>query len=152
VKKKDGTWRICVDYRALNSVTVRDCFPIPTIDELLDELGHASWFSKLDLRHGFHQILMHEPAIEKTTFRKHQGHYKYQVMPFDLCKAPSTFQEAVNSFLTPFLCRFVVMFFDDILVCSDSLSLHIHHLETVFQTLLQGQFYLKRANCLFAQT
>lgn len=151
VKKKDGTWRMCVDYRALNTTTVRDRFPIPTIDELLDELGHASWFSKLDLRQGFHQILMHTPDIEKTTFRTHQGHYEYRAMPFGLCNAPSTFQAAMNNLLTPFLRRFTAVFFDDILVYSKSLSSHIQHLESIFQTLLQGQFYLKRSKCLFAQ-
>lgn len=152
VKKKDGTWRMCMDYRALNSVTVRDLFLIPTIDELLDELGHTSWFSKLDLRQGFHQILMHEPDTEKMAFITHQGHYQYRVMPFDLCNVPSTFQAAMNSLLTPFLCQFAVVFFDDILVYSDSLSSHIKHLEAIFQALLQGQFYLKRAKCLFAQS
>lgn len=133
---------MCVDYRALNSATVCDRFPISTIDELLDELGHASWFSKLDLRQGFHQILMHAPDVEKTTFRTHQGHYEYQVMPF---------QAAMNSLLTPFLRRFAAVFFDDILVYNKSLSSHLQHLESIFQTLVQGQFYLKRSKCLFAQ-
>ena len=151
VKKKDGTWRLYVDFRSLNVVTIRDRFPIPTIDELLDELGQASWFSKLDLRQGFHQILMHELDNEKTAFHTHHGHYEYLVMPFGLCNAPSTFQGAMNSVLTPFLRRFATVFFDDILVYSDSLPSHISHLETIFQTLLQGQYYLKQAKCLFAQ-
>ena len=151
VKKKDGTWRLCVDFRSLNAVTVRDRFSIPTIDELLDELGQASWFSKLDLRQGFHQILMHELDIEKTAFRTHHGHYEYLVMPFGLCNAPSTFQAAMNSLLTPFLHRFATVFFDDILVYNDSLTSHILHLETIFLTLLQGQYYLKQAKCLFTQ-
>ncbi|XP_006582654.1 uncharacterized protein [Glycine max] len=151
VKKKDGTWRICVDYRSLNVVTVRDRFPIPTIDEVLDELDQASWFTKLDLRQGFHQILMNEADIEKTAFRTHHGHYEYLVMPFGLCNAPSTFQSAMNHLLAPFLRRFAAVFFDDILVYSNSLSSHVHHLELIFQALLRGEFYLKQAKCLFAQ-
>ena len=151
VKKKDGTWRMCVDYRALNAATVRDRFPIPTIDELLDELGSATWFSKLDLRQGFHQILMHGPDVEKTAFRTHQGHYEYRVMPFGLCNAPSTFQAAMNTLLTPFLRKFAAVFFDDILIYSRTLASHLHHLELIFQTLLQSQYYLKKTKCLFAQ-
>ena len=151
VKKKDGTWRLCVDYRALNSNTVRDRFPIPTIEELLDELGCASWFSKLDLWQGFHQILMEEHDVEKTAFRTHNGHFEYLVMPFGLCNAPSTFQSAMNRLLQPFLRRFATVFFDDILIYSDSLSSHIQHLETVFRTLQQNEFFLKRSKCLFAQ-
>lgn len=100
---------MCVNYHALNSVTVRDRFPILTIDELLDELRHASWFSKLDLRQGFHKILMHEPDVEKIAFRTHQGHYEYRVMPFGLCIVPSTFQVFMNNLLTipVLLCRCV---------------------------------------------
>ena len=151
VKKKDGTWRMCVDYRTLNSVTIRDRFPIPMIDELLDELGNAAWFSKLDLRQGFHQILMHGPDVEKTAFRTHQGHYEYRVMPFGLCNEPSTFQAAMNSLLMSYLRRFAIVFFDDILVYSKTLSSHLEHLEIIFQTLVQGQYNLKRTKYLFAQ-
>jgi len=111
VKKKDGSWCMCVDYRTLNAVTVRDHFPMPTIDELLDDLGHASWYSKLDLQQGFHQILIATNDIPKTAFRTHQGHYEYRVMPFGLCNAPSTFQAAMNTLLQPFLRRFAAIFF-----------------------------------------
>lgn len=141
---------MCVDYRTLNAITIHDHFPIPTIDELLDELGQVSWFSKLNLRQGFHQILMHEPNIEKTTFRTHQGHYEYSVMPFGLSNTPSTFRAAMNNLLTPFLRCFATVFFDDILVYSKSLSSHIQHLEMIFQALLQGKFYLKHTKCIFA--
>lgn len=142
---------MCVDYRALNSITIKDRFSIPTINELLDNLGSASWFSKLDLRQGFHQILMADVDILKTAFQTHQGHYEYRVMPFGLCNAPSPFQATMNHLLQLFLCKFVVVFFDDILVYSATLQAHLHHLEVVFQILLCGQFFLKRSKCLFGQ-
>ena len=149
VKKKDETWRMCMDYRALNSITVRDRFPLPTIDELLDELGRASWFSKIDLRQGFHQILMAPEDISKTAFRTHHGHYEYRVMPFGLCNAPSTFLAAMNAVLGPHLRKFATVFFDDILIYSETLPDHLLHLERVFASLTQAQYYLKRSKCLF---
>lgn len=149
VKKKDGTFRFYVDYRALNAVTIKDKFPIPTIDELFDELGGAIIFSKLDLRAGYHQIRMHDADVYKMAFRTHVGHYKFLVMLFGLSNAPSIFQAAMNYIFAPFLLKFVVIFFDDILLYSASLSDHVLHMHQIFQCLAEHQFYLKLSKCSF---
>lgn len=147
VWKMDGTWRFCIDYNALNAVSVKDRFLIPTMDELMDELHVAVVFSKLDLRAGYHQIRVVQEDIGKTAFRTHLGHYEFTVMPFGLSNAPANFQATMNQIFKPVLRKFVIIFFDDILIYDCSRDDHLTHLKEVFNILRCHSFFVRETKC-----
>jgi hypothetical protein len=149
VLKKEGTWRMCPNFHAPNKLTIKDKFPIHIIDDLLDELSGAQYFTKLDLRTGYHQICMQEADIPKTIFRTHEGHYEFLVMPLGLCNGPSTFQSLMNHVFRSFLRHFVLVFFDDILIYSKTWKSHLSHVNQILYLLSQHQFFLKRSKCVF---
>ncbi|WVZ58303.1 LOW QUALITY PROTEIN: hypothetical protein U9M48_008586, partial [Paspalum notatum var. saurae] len=152
VKKKDGSWRLCVDYRHLNAITEKNKHPMPMVDELLDELAGAQWFSKLDFRSGYHQIRMAPGEEYKTAFCTHSGLYEFLVMPFGLTNAPTTFQSLMNHIFVRLLRERVLVFMDDILIYSKSLQEHVVLLKQVFEILQENQFLIKWSKCSFAQS
>ena len=151
VKKKEGTLRMCVDYRALNKITIKNRYPLPRIDELFDRLRGARYFTKIDLRSGYHQIRIAKEDIKKITLRTRYGHYEFLVMPFGLTNAPATFMSTMNDIFTLVLDQFVVIFIDDILVYSTDLEEHMRHLRHALQTLRENQLYAKLSKCEFAK-
>ncbi|GJP64913.1 hypothetical protein CLOP_g21849 [Closterium sp. NIES-67] len=148
--KPDGSLRMCIDYRALNKQTIKNKYPIPRIDDLLDQLRGATVFSKLDLRSGYWQIRMADNSIHKTAFRTRYGSYEYLVMPFGLTNAPATFQAKMNHILRPLLDECVVVYLDDILIYPCDMKQHVKHLRRVFEIIRRERFYVKLSKSDFA--
>ncbi|KAJ4818476.1 polyprotein [Rhynchospora pubera] len=149
VRKKDGTLRLCVDYRELNKVTVKNRYPLPRIDDLFDQMQGSSVYSKIDLRTGYHQLRIQPSDVEKTAFRTRYGHYEYLVMPFGLTNAPAAFMDLMNRVFREYLDSFVVVFIDDILVYSRSFDEHAEHLRIVLSQLREHQLFAKFSKCEF---
>ena len=143
VKKKDGSLRLCIDYRQLNRATIRSQYLLPRIDELFDQLHGSRVYSKIDLRSGYHQLRVRENDVSKTAFKTRYGHYEFLVMPFGLTNAPAAFMDLMNKVFSLYLDKFVIVFIDDILVYSGSPEEHAEHLRTVLQILRERQLYAK---------
>jgi hypothetical protein len=137
------------DFHALNTLTTKEKFPIPINDDILDELTGAQYFTKIDIHSGYHQICMKEEDIPKTTFRTHEGHYDFLVMPFVLFNAPSTFQSFINHIFHPFLHHFFLVLFDDILIDSKTWTSHLSHVDQVLHQLSLQLLFLKKSKCSF---
>ena len=152
VRKKSGELRMCVDYRGLNRITVRNAYPLPRIDELFDQLHGARVFTSLDLASGYHQVRVREADIWKTAFRTRYGLFEFTVMPFGLTNAPATFMALMNDVLRPYLDKFVVVYLDDILIYSKSAKDHLRHVELVLQALARADLRLKLKKCSFGRS
>ena len=150
-EKKDGGLRLCIDYRQLNKLTVKDAYPLPRIKESLDQLAQGQYFTKLDLQQGYHQIRMHPEHAKRTAFQTKFGSYHFTVMLFGLANAPATFQRTMDALLQDHqsFCR---AYLDDIVIWSSSLEEHVQHVTTILQKLRDETFYAKLSKCTFAQT
>ena len=149
VKKKDGTMRMCVDYRALNNITIKNSYPLPRVDELFDRLQGAKYFSKIDFRSGYHQIRIDPEDVPKTAFRTRYGHFEFLVLPFGLTNAPATFMHLMHQTFRKFLDEFVIVFLDDILIFSKTLEEHERHVRQVLEVLRKEKLYAKESKCEF---
>ncbi|GJU58852.1 putative reverse transcriptase domain-containing protein [Tanacetum coccineum] len=149
VKKKDGSFRMCIDYRELNKLTVKNRYPLPRIDDLFDQLQGSSVYSKIDLRSGYHQLRVRDEDIPKTAFRTRYGHYEFQVMPFGLTNAPAVFMDLMNRVCRPYLDKFVIVFIDDILIYSKTKEEHDVHLRLILELLKKEELYAKFSKCDF---
>ncbi|KAI3772311.1 hypothetical protein L6452_03493 [Arctium lappa] len=149
VQKKDGSMRMCIDYRELNKLTVKNKYPLPRIDDLFDQLQGESYFSKIDLRSGYHQLKVREEDVPKTAFCTRYGHYEFLVMPFGLTNAPAAFMDLMNRVCSPFLDKYVIVFIDDILIYSRSKEDHETHLRAILELLKREKLYAKFSKCEF---
>ena len=152
VENGDGSSRLCVDYRQLNKLTIKNKYPLPRIDDLMDKLHGAAVFSKIDMRSGYHQIRIKSDDVQKTNFRSRYGHYEYVVMPFGVTNAPALFMDYMKKIFRPFLYKFVVVFINDILIYSRTREEHAEHLRTVLSILREKQLYAKLSKCEFWMT
>ncbi|GJU66860.1 putative reverse transcriptase domain-containing protein [Tanacetum coccineum] len=149
VKKNDVSFRMCIDYRELYKLTVKNRYPLPRIDDLFDQLQGSHFFSKIDLRPGYHQLRVHEDDIPKTAFKTRYGHFEFTVMPFGLTNAPTVFMDLMNRVCKPYLDKFVIVFIDDILIYSKSKEEHEVHLRLVLELLRNEKLYAKFSKCEF---
>ncbi|GJS52511.1 putative reverse transcriptase domain-containing protein [Tanacetum coccineum] len=149
VKKKDGSFRMCIDYQELNKLTVKNRYSLPRIDDLFDQLQGSSVYSKIDLRSGYHQLRVREEDIPKTAFRTRYGHYEFQVMPFGLTNAPAVFMDLMNWVCKPYLDKFMIVFIDDILIYSKNKQEHNEHLKLILKLLKKEELYAKFSKCEF---
>ncbi|GKB30212.1 putative reverse transcriptase domain-containing protein [Tanacetum coccineum] len=149
VKKKDRSFRMCTDYQELNKLTVNNRYPLPRIDDLLDQLQGSSVYSKIDLRSGYHQLRVKDEDISKTAFRTRYGHYEFHVMPFSLTNAPAVFMNLMNCVCKPYLDKFVIVFIDDILIYSRNKEEHANHLRIILKLLKKEKLYAKFSKCDF---
>ncbi|GKA03724.1 putative reverse transcriptase domain-containing protein [Tanacetum coccineum] len=149
VKKKDGSFRMCVDYRELNKLTIKNRYPLPRIDDLFDQLQGSSVYSKIDMQSGYHQLRVREEDILKTAFKTRYGHYEFQVMPFVLTNAPAVFMDLMNRVCKPYLDKFVIVFIDDILIYSRNKKEHEEHLKAILGLLKKEELYAKFSKCEF---
>ncbi|GKD41173.1 putative reverse transcriptase domain-containing protein [Tanacetum coccineum] len=149
VKKKDGSFRMCIDYRELNKLTVKNRYPLPRIDDLFDQLQGSSVYSKIDLRSGYHQLRVRDEDIPKTAFRTRYKHYEFQVMPFGLTNEPAVFMDLMNRVCKPYLDKFVIVFIDDILIYSRNIEEHANHLRIILELLSKEKLYAKFSKCDF---
>ena len=149
MKKKDKTFRLCIDYRQLNRVTIKNRYPLQRIDDLFDQLRGARVYSKIDLRTGYHQLRVRETDIPKIAFKTYYGHFEFTVMPFGLTNAPTTFMDLMHKVFQPYLNKFVLVFVDDILIYSKSKWEHEDHLRIILQLMKDHQLYAKFSKCEF---